>query len=232
MTSDSIQNNKLKLLGKLTAGLLHEIRNPLSAIRLNLDLVRYYEKELPGDVNESIDDCLIAMGRIEDLIENLLQYARRSNSELESVSLNELTMNAVHLLSVKASKKNIEIKTNLSEDLPNLLINQNKLLQVLLNLITNAVDACSIKGNVKVSTFISEDADLKTMHWQVEDDGVGISQENQGKIFDDFFTSKPTGTGLGLTVCRSLLEEFGAKLSFKSELGVGTVFTISFDVNK
>jgi signal transduction histidine kinase len=228
MSFDDIQNNKLKLLGKLTAGLLHEIRNPLSAIKLNLDLVKYYEKELPVDVTESINDCWRATERIEDLIENLLQYARKSNNEIELVSLNEVTSTTVHLLKLKASKKNIKLTTELENEIPLIRLNENKLLQVLLNLVTNAIDACDINGSVCVRTYVNNSLDLPIPQWQVSDNGVGISEENKAKIFDDFFTSKSTGTGLGLTVCKSLLEEMNAKIEFESKVNFGTTFTVSF----
>lgn len=229
MYQDSILHNKLKLLGKLTAGLLHEIRNPLSAIKLNLDLVKYYEDEIPGEVKESVDDCVKATERIEDLIENLLSYARKSNNERESLSLNDVTLKAIHLVNVKASKKSIYLSSNLQQNLPKLLLNENKLLQVLLNMITNAIDACNNKGKVNVRTYYTADYGKSFVVWEVTDDGIGISEEDQKKIFEDFYTSKPDGTGLGLTVCQSLVKEMNASLLFESKLGEGSKFSIKFE---
>ncbi len=230
MSFDDVQNNKLRMLGKLTAGLLHEIRNPLSAIKLNLDLVKYYERELPEDVSESITDCWRATERIEDLIENLLQYARKSNNEMELLSLNHVTQTTIHLLKVKASKKNIKLTCELQDRLPLLRLNENKLLQVLLNLVTNAVDACDNNGSVCVRTYAPENEN-SYVYWQVSDNGIGISEDNISKIFDDFFTSKSTGTGLGLSVCKSLLEEMNARIEFESKINFGTTFTVSFQNN-
>jgi len=228
MHSDEVQNNKLKLLGKLTAGLLHEIRNPLSAIKLNLDLIKYYEKELPEDVTESINDCWRATERIEDLIENLLQYARKSNNEIELLSLNEVSETTTRLLKLKAIKKNIKLIDELQENLPLIRLNENKLLQVLLNLVTNAIDACDNNGSVCVRTYTATPGDASIVCWQVSDNGTGILEDNKHKIFEDFYTSKTTGTGLGLSVCKSLLEEMNAKIEFESKVNFGTTFTVSF----
>lgn len=231
MYQDSVLQNKLKLLGKLTAGLLHEIRNPLSAIKLNLDLVKYYENSIPEEVSESVEDCMKATERIEDLIENLLQYARKSNDDLEMISLNDVILNAIYLLNVKASKKSILLNTELDENIPKLMLNENKLLQVVLNLITNAVDACNLKGKVCVKTYSTVGSNCENIVLEVEDNGIGISDEDQKKIFEDFFTSKADGTGLGLTVCKSLIEEMNARLNFESKPGIGTKFFITFEIN-
>lgn len=229
MYQDSVLHNKLKLLGKLTAGLLHEIRNPLSAIKLNLDLIKYYEKSIPTEVNESVEDCMKATERIEVLIENLLQYARKSNNDLELVSINDVIQDAVHLLNVKASKKSISLISELDNNIPKLMLNENKFLQVALNLITNAVDACNNKGVVRVRTYTVLE-ETNSVIFEVMDNGVGISDEDQKKIFEDFFTSKPEGTGLGLTVCKTLVEEMDAELSFESNSGSGTKFFITFAI--
>jgi len=102
MNQDSIQDNKLKLLGKLTASLFHEIRNPLSAIKLNLDLIKMHESELDPEVLESVYDCGKAAERIQDLTDNILNYARRSNNINENISLPEISKIAIQLLTVKA----------------------------------------------------------------------------------------------------------------------------------
>ncbi|MBU1097685.1 MAG: hypothetical protein CVV23_15435 [Ignavibacteriae bacterium HGW-Ignavibacteriae-2] len=231
MSVDTIQSNKLKLLGKLTASLLHEIRNPLSAIMLNLDLIKYYNSELPPEVIESVDDCQKATERIEDLIQNLLQYARRSNNETDWISINDITRQAINLLIIRASKRSIDLKIELDDSVPKVLLNENKFLQVILNLISNAIDASHNKNSVVVRTLSSVIDEKQFVIWEVKDNGVGIAETDQQKIFEDFFTSKPDGTGLGLPVCKSLLEEMNAKLNFSSKLGVGSTFTISFPAN-
>lgn len=228
MPEDQIQENKLQLLGKLTASLIHEIRNPLSAIKLNLDYLKMLESELSAEVNESINDSSEAVERIQFLVENVLSFSRKKTSEIVMVDLNEISKNAIAILKGEIQKRNITLKLELENSLPPVVFDSNKLLQVLLNLITNAMESCSHKGMVSVRSYL---ADSACVVWEVEDNGAGISEENKSKIFQDFFTSKLTGTGLGLSVCKMLAEEHNADISFESTIGKGTRFTITFDSN-
>ncbi len=233
MLSGDIQNNKLRILGKLTASLIHEIRNPLSAIKLNLDLIKM-EENLSDDVLESVEDSLSATDRIEYMVDSLLSFARVVTHGRENISLNKITLNAVDLLAVKATKYGVQIKHELDENLIHVYADENKLLQVILNLITNAIESCeeNNRGKIIVSTSYVSDKDGGKINWIVEDNGVGISVEDQGKIFEDFYTSKENGTGLGLSVCKMLINEQHAEIDFESKLEVGTKFKITFSVNR
>ena len=233
MLSGDIQNNKLRILGKLTASLIHEIRNPLSAIKLNLDLIKM-EENLSDDVLESVEDSLSATDRIEYMVDSLLSFARVVTHGRENISLNKITLNAVDLLAVKATKYGVQIKHELDENLIHVYADENKLLQVILNLITNAIESCeeNNRGKIIVRTSYVSDKDGGKIYWVVEDNGVGISVEDQGKIFEDFYTSKENGTGLGLSVCKMLINEQHAEIDFESKLEVGTKFKITFSVNR
>lgn len=228
MADDQIQDNKLQLLGKLTASLVHEIRNPLSAIKLNLDYLKMLESELTEEVNESINDSSEAVERIQFLVENVLSFSRKKTSDIVMVDINEITKNAIAILKGEIQKRNIDLRLNLLSQVPAVIFDSNKLLQVFLNLITNAVESCCHRGQVTITSRV-ETGDRISVVWEVEDTGAGISDENKKKIFQEFFTSKTTGTGLGLSVCKMLVEEHNAVISFESTLGKGTKFTISFD---
>jgi len=230
MSNDQVQDNKLQLLGKLTASLIHEIRNPLSAIKLNMDYLKMLEAELPTEVNESVNDSAEAVERIQFLVENLLSFSRKRNSDAVLVDVNEITKNAVSILKGEIQKRDINLTLNLALLLPPVLFDSNKLLQVFLNLVTNAVESCSHKGIVSITSRASNDEKMCVI-WEVEDNGAGIKEENKSKIFQDFYTSKSKGTGLGLSVCKMLVEEHNACISFESDLGKGTKFTITFDSN-
>lgn len=226
MNKDSIQDNKLKLLGKLTASLFHEIRNPLSALKLNLDLIlNDYTNELNTEILQSINDCKAAVKRIEEMTDNVLNVARKADNVKDYFNLSELVQTALSLSSVKASKKNISLMVDIKNQNRKIYGNPNKLIQVILNLINNAIEACDKKGTVIISVKLDEDGNDILL---VEDNGCGISEEDQKKIFDDFFTKKKHGTGLGLSVCKMLLEEINANLTFTSQLNVGTQFKITF----
>ncbi len=227
-TIDNVQDNKLQLMGKLTASLLHEIRNPLSAIKLNLDYLKMIEKDLPSEAIESVDVCIDAFLRIHYLIDNVLTFARKNANFNGECSINEITRNAVDIMLPNALKKNVYIKLLTDDSLPLGHYDKSKLLQVFLNLISNAIESCENGGNITIKTY-SQDTDF--VIWEVEDTGVGINDEDKDKIFQDFFTSKEKGTGLGLSVCKMLLLEYQADLYFESSPGIGTKFFIKFNPN-
>ena len=233
MQSGEIQNNKLHLIGKLTASLIHEIRNPLSVIKLNLDLIKM-EDGLSTDVLESVNDSQASVSRIEYMADNLLSFARVVTHGKEPFFINTLSADAIELLAVKATKYGVTITTKFEENLPQIFADKNKLLQVFLNLMTNAIESCeeNLGGKILVKTKAFEINGSLKIQWSVSDDGVGIEDANKSQIFKDFFTSKENGTGLGLSVCKMLVDEQGAQIDFESKPGVGTTFKILFDVNK
>jgi signal transduction histidine kinase len=228
LTDDNIQDNKLQLVGKLTASLIHEIRNPLSVIKLNLDYLKMIETQLPGEAIESIDMSKDAIGRIQHLIDNMLTFTKRNSKSQAVCSINEITNSAVGIMHYNAERKNVQLDVQLDEELPSSNFDKSKLLQVFLNLITNAIESCEIKGNVKIKTYHES---LDVIVWEISDTGVGIRDEDKKRIFEDFYTSKEKGTGLGLSVCRMILQEYNADLDFESKLGEGSRFFIKFNPN-
>ncbi|KAB2841342.1 MAG: HAMP domain-containing histidine kinase [Melioribacteraceae bacterium] len=222
---NEIQNNKLLIMGKLSATLAHEIRNPLSALKLNLNYLKMSEEEFDPEVIECLNSCVEAVERIQDLIENTLEFSRTPTKDEKETSINEISMQAVDILSGMAKKKNINIVSELDEKLPLLLVNRNKILQVFINLITNAIDASERNSSISLRSYQNSKKDVI---FEVEDKGVGIKEEVKDKIFSDFYTNKKQGTGLGLSVCKKLLEEFESEISFKSEENIGTCFKIVF----
>lgn len=226
MSSD-IQNNKLQILGKLAASLAHEIRNPLSALKLNLDYLTLSKNELNGDLIESIEACKEATERIQILMENTLDFARKSQQDIDEYSILDLYKRALILLDGAAKKKNIEIKLNFEQELPVLSIDKNKIIQVIVNLLSNAIEASYNNDKIEVEIFTQN----HQLIFAVKDYGIGIKEEDKAHIFNDFYTSKETGTGLGLSVCRMFLEEFEADLDFESKEGEGSRFFVKFPLN-
>ena len=154
MSFNIIQNNKLQILGKLTASLFHEVRNPLSAVKLNLDYMKMFKDELPKEVNESLDDCFEALNRIQVMIDQMLGFTRKNQLEFEKkVSLNKISEDAVALVAYRSKKLNINIDKKYDENLPDISFDENKLLQILLNLITNSVDSVSDKGKISLTSY-------------------------------------------------------------------------------
>lgn len=228
MIQDEIQNNKLQILGKLAASLAHEIRNPLSAIKLSLEYMKM--SDVNPDVVDSINSCLDAANRIQNLIETTLDFSRTTLNDCSRVSLNEIVDLSIEIMHPRANVLNIKIEKSLNDNLSLIYFNKNKMLQVVLNLLTNAIEACTNSGLVKIKTYSEIVNKIEYNTVEIEDNGVGISEEDKEKIFSDFYTKKPTGTGLGLSVCKMILDDFEAKIDFKSQIGKGTHFFVRFKV--
>lgn len=226
---DLIQNNKLTIIGKLTASLLHEVRNPLSAIKLNLDYMKMSEKELSNEIVESINSSLEAFDRINHIIADVLDFTKKTNTSLKGTSINKVTDRAIEIIHSTAAKKGIIIEKNLDENLPQINAIENKLLQVVINLINNAIEASSNKSKIIIRTGLIENKERK-IKWEVEDFGCGIKPEDVQKIKQGYFTSKTEGSGVGLLVCKSLLDEMKAEFLFDSIYGKGSKFYIIFKV--
>lgn len=225
-----MQSNQKKLeeLGKLSAILAHEIRNPLSVLKLNLDNLGLSEN-LSDEDKQIIELCKRATNRIEFLIDNTLNLTRKSNEHLEFVNINDTINNALQILDFRIRDNNIKLIKHLSHDIPLLKLNTNKILQVFINLITNSIEAlatCNKEKEISISTKLENDI----IKFAIKDNGKGISEQNQKKIFDDFFTSKKNGTGIGLSVCKIILEEYNAKFYFESKIDEFTIFYIDFPI--
>ena len=227
MSEDKSQNNKLQLLGKLNASFVHEIRNPLFALKLNLDYIKSLES-IPPEIQDSFDSCVEAVERIEILVDNILDFSRKNNSKPGHCSINEVSQQAIHLIDGYAHKTYCQVKQEFNKEIPEIVFDKNKLLQVMLNLISNAIEASGESKQVVIKTY-QENSHLI---WEVEDFGSGIKDEDKERIFHDFFTSKKTGTGLGLSICKKILSESDAELDFESEAGKGTKFFIKFKTNQ
>ncbi len=225
LVDDNIQNNKLQIIGKLTASLIHEIRNPLSAIKLNLDYLKMIKNEMPFEANESVEVCTDALNRIQNLIDNMFTLVKKNNNGSSTFSINQITRNAFGIMRYNAERKNVKFNFNLDDSIPDCRFDKSKLLQVFLNLMTNAIESCESGGEINVKTFLSGGKII----WEVKDNGVGINEEDREKIFQDFYTSKEKGTGLGLSVCKMLLQEYLADLDFESEPGKGSRFYVTFN---
>jgi two-component system NtrC family sensor kinase len=226
-----IQNNKLELLGKLAATLSHEIRNPLSVLQLNLHYLRTYNDNLNQENIELINTCEVALERITNLVENILEFSRRPIDDLEVISLNEIIEQSLIILNPISARQSVNIIKTYEEEMTPLHLNRNKILQVILNLLTNAIEASARGSKIIVKTRrIEQNGDCCVL-CEIQDFGIGISEQDKDKIFQEFFTKKKQGTGLGLSVCKKILEEFNAEIYFESKLGSGTTFFLKFPLD-
>jgi len=219
-----VQSEKMAAIGQLAAGIAHELRNPL-AIVMNV----LYDLRARVDANDRdvSDDLRIAeeeIGRAQAIIKNLLEFSRESGAELERLDLNDLVRRTLQLLEQYLESSGVAVSAELG-DVPACVANDNALRQILLNLVTNAVQAMPRGGRLAIRTARSVPDRVRL---EVQDTGVGIPQAHLKDIFNPFFTTKAPGqgTGLGLFVVHAILQRYGGDVGVTSELGVGTTFTI------
>jgi two-component system NtrC family sensor kinase len=226
--------DRLSSLGLLTAGLAHEIRNPLVAIRTFTQLLpeRYEDAEF-RDGFQGL--ALKEVDRICGLINDLLSFARPSKPNVAREYIDDVVDNIVRILEVQAKEKGIVIVHECANDLPKVWIDREQMKQVFMNLVLNAIQAMNGEGSIAISTReIHRTGTAPVGHFvqvEVRDTGVGIPEENLDHIFDPFFTSgKDEGSGLGLAVSHQIVQEHGGFVTVESKLGQGTAFFVHVPV--
>jgi len=220
-----VQSEKLRSLGKMAAGVAHEINNPLTSILINTHLM--LEKlEKRHEFYENLSLIADETSRCTQIVKGLLEFARQNPPQKVHTRINELIERTAQLLENQASFQNVRIVKDLDPDLPTIKLDRNKIQQVFWNLMLNACEAMPRGGQLTISDSLS--ADGKSIEVRFADTGVGIPKENVNKLFDPFFTTKSSGTGLGLTVSYGIIQQHDGKIEVWSEVGRGTVFTLSF----
>jgi two-component system NtrC family sensor kinase len=230
-----LQAGKLASIGELSAGVAHEINNPLAIIlterQLLLDAARtaaIADPEFQEQFTDSMSQIDVQVQRCKRITQNLLRFSRRTQSVIEKVDLNAFLGEVIELMEREARTSGIKFFSELDANLPPVLSDPSQLQQVFLNLITNAIDAHDGKpyGSVRITT--QADPDLGIAFVKVADSGSGIRPEHLNRIFDPFFTTKPVGkgTGLGLSICFSIVKRLGGSIAVQSEPEKGTEFTI------
>lgn len=223
--SQLFQSEKLASLGRLAAGVAHEINNPLTSILLYGNLMREkIERHHPLAVN--LDYILEDAERCKDIVKNLLAYSRQTRPAKDVFYLNNLVSESLRLIRDQKLFMNVKIIKDLDES--QILVNadKNQLCQVLINLIINAIDAMEGSGTLTLKTY--RDRETHKAYIEVSDTGSGIPQENLSKVFDPFFTTKEVGkgTGLGLSMAYGILEENHGKISIKYTGPEGTTILL------
>lgn len=224
------QNNKLIDVGKLTAGLAHEIRNPLGLIK-NYEYIisKYIEDDVPRHALEVIDDSTI---RINALIDNLLRFSRLDNDENSTLNITELIDSICALEKKNAENYNVALITEVEPNL-NFVSNEESLKIILFNLINNGIESSyNVKNRQGMYVKITAILDSDTLVINVEDNGTGINEESTEEIFDAFFTTKETGTGLGLYIVQMEVRELMGEINVKSSPGSGSLFTVKIPEGK
>ena len=219
------QAEKLVAMGQLAAGVAHEINNPLGVILCYVDLLKRALADFPQGLKDlaTIEKQALNSKRI---VSDLLQFARSHESAKQAAAFNRIVFEVVQLLSHQFKKQKVRVDLQLDEAVPHIVMDVNKIKQVLINLLINACQAMEGPGAITITTVWQ--ADEKWVEVHIRDNGKGIAPAMKSKIFDPFFTTKATGqsTGLGLSVSYGIVQDHGGEITVESEPGQWTCFTI------
>jgi signal transduction histidine kinase/DNA-binding response OmpR family regulator len=225
------QSEKLAAMGSLLSGVAHELNNPLAAVLMHADLLREELSQSP--LLELVDEVTRAAERCKRLVRSFLTLARQHTPERTAVALNTVVNDTIELLAYALQVDNITIHLDLAENLPLLWADVNQMQQVVTNLITNAHQAMRESSALRQLTLTTQCDPARThVTLIVTDTGPGVPPTLQARIFEPFFTTKPIGigTGLGLSLCRGIIEKHGGTITVKNQPGQGATFYVELPV--
>jgi two-component system NtrC family sensor kinase len=222
---------KLAAVGRLAAGVVHEINNPLATISACAEALEQRVEEGVFDGSEAVEDLNEYLGlikseafRCKSITTGLLDFSRLRTGDRHPLDIGEIMRSSANLISHQKRGGMVEIKIDVSDDLPTINADGGQLQQAVIALATNAIDAMPNGGILTFRAF----AERRRLAIEIEDTGVGIPTEDLSKVFEPFFTTKEVGkgTGLGLAVCYGIITDHGGRLSVRSSIGKGSTFTI------
>lgn len=229
-----IRSGKLAALGELSAGLAHEINNPLAIISGYAQMLQAEPLMEEARKQRYLKEIVRQTDRAARIMRKVRDFARPGETKMESVDMNETLIRTLSLLKDRIHLKNIRINEDLDLSLPRIKADKDQLEQVFINIILNAVQAMPNGGELTLRTKLRPQGakgSAKGVELTIIDTGCGVPQENLGKIFDPFFTTKHDSTGLGLSITHSLLSRHHGTIAVESEVGKGTTFVLTFPLS-
>lgn len=220
------QREKLAAIGDLAAGIAHEVRNPLSSIK---GYVTYFGSLFAqGSENRKAAEITAEeVDRVNRVISELLEFARPSELNLAATDLRKLIVHTLGIVAQEASFAGVTITTQLDHNLPELMVDPDRITQVVLNILINAIQAMGQGGQLSVATYQREEEVVV----DISDTGHGISLENQGNMFNPYFTTKKNGTGLGLAIVHKIVEDHGGSVHIQSTQDSGTQVSVTLPIH-
>lgn len=232
LQAEVYRKDRLAAIGQVVAGVAHEIRNPLFGITSVAQILQR-EIDLTTAHGELVEAMLSESQRLNALIGDLLAFGRPAPLERRSTDLHHLIDGCLHLYAGEIRARSVELRKAYHPELPTLLVDQDKLIQVILNVLKNALEATPPGGTVTVGTRphgLDGKGNVDRIEVFLSDTGTGILPKDRDRIFDLFFTTKPRGSGLGLPICRRIIEDHGGTVAVDSRPEQGTTFTIALPV--
>ena len=222
----TIESERLNALTLLAAGVAHEIGNPLNSLNIHLQLIEREARKLDGakraELQESVEVARTEVNRLDSIISQFLRAIRPTRPQLKPENINSIVEEAVRFFAPEIKDRDIVVEQELRSDLPLLGLDRDQMKQAFYNLIKNSFEAMKSRGILRIRT----DMDDSHVIVRVTDSGGGISPENLSRVFEPYFTTKSSGTGLGLLIVRRIVREHGGELSIESSGGKGLTVTI------
>ncbi|KPK29656.1 MAG: hypothetical protein AMK69_05900 [Nitrospira bacterium SG8_3] len=225
----ALQTEKLSALGRMAAGIAHEINNPLAGILLFSSRMRKKVTE-EGPIKEGLDVIVQETQRCKGIIQDLLEFSRDMEPEKAEASINDILEKAHSILENEFRLHHITVERDLSSEIPPIRLDVNLMQQVFVNLLINAVEAIEENGVITIKSYVNPNR--KIVGVTVTDTGAGIPPDDMAKIFEPFFSTKSNGTGLGLAVSYGIVQKHHGNIQVSSRLGEGTCFTVEIPVSK
>lgn len=232
LSDKMVQADKMVLLGQLSAGVAHEIRNPLAAINLNLQMLQRKIKQDTVEQNY-LQTALHGVERIVRIVEATLDFSRQSVPETRLENINDTLRTSINFVVPTFARKTISVESQFADALPHIRADAKQLQQVFINLLTNAADAIRSKGRIFVRTYLDADArrpDIRQVVATISDNGIGITPDDIARIFEPFFTRRADGTGLGLPISQKIVRQHNGTIEVESSPGIGTTFYVKLPV--
>lgn len=224
-----IQAEKLASIGRISAGIAHEIRNPLTSVKLNIQKLMLSDN-LDEVEKEHLNISQEGIKYMEKSIRDLLDFTRASELELARFSIEQILEESVKTLADSLALKKVRLKRNFQDELPQILVDGDKLRQVFLNILRNAYEAVDEEGEITISLSLLKERSRKIIKVVISDNGCGIPDKERDVIFELFYTTKTTGIGLGLAIARKIIEQHNGSIQLSENAKKGTSFEILIPV--
>ncbi len=225
-----LQTERLATIGRMSAKVAHEIRNPLSSISLNTELLEEeigsYKEVDAQEAKSLLRSISKELDRLTEITDDYLRFAKLPTPRLKELTVNRMVSDLLSMLEIEMQDSGVSIEKRLAPKLPKVKVDQQQLRRALLNMLKNSLEAMPDGGTISVAT----EADSDCVRISIEDTGTGIDEMHMDRIFTPFFSTKEMGTGLGLPLAQQIVAEHGGEIKCASKLGEGAVFVISLPI--